>query len=474
MSNFEKILIVEDDELVASLYKRHFEAAGFEVLVETDGVEGYYQIFKQQPDAVLLDLLLPGMDGPSIIRKFRAQPKFANLPIIAFTNAFLSDIKRQAVSAGATQVFDKAAVAPHEIVLAVVNALTIDTEISTTQTPLQMESSDEDSRLDFMGEPPFHACSYTAPTTAQRVSAAQGATALTHTHNAFEKQARVPDGVAAEVDNIVVFQAAVQQEFLRKSDICVSDLRNTLGLLKVKEGQRPKPEVFLAMAQGAHTISENAAIVGLHHLAHLASALEALAQDLFKCPAEFSVATRLTLAKGIDMIARLVTCGSSCKLKEFGQFHVLVVDDDALARVLIGRSLDHAKLSHVATGNPEIALELSRENKFDLVILDVTMDGMSGFELCKALRKLNHYLHSPVIFVSSLSDFHSKVVSLQSGGNDFIVKPFAPAELALKSLLHMLGSQLAPETSGEKIKPEESGSKKSGEIEPQGQLLNGK
>jgi len=445
----KKILLIEDNELVADIYKRKFEAAGFAVQVEGNGSEGYYRIFKMHPDAVLLDLLLPGMDGPSIIRKFRAQREFAHLPIIVFTNAYLSDVGRDAVSAGATQVFNKATAEPREIIEAVVNALNKSVKAPEDSPIGLLESPREYAPVNILEESPFHSPSSFPPTVpdaegnpiqpAKQPKSSWGAPA-------DQRPQPVDAPPKDELDNEVAFQSLAQEEFLRKSGGRIEHLRNLLCHLKANAMTAREVGPFLDMAQIAHTLSGHAAIVGLHYLAHLAAALEALARELFECPSQFSIPTRRTIAKAIDMMARLVDFGSSCKLKEFSQFNVLVVDDEKIARAMISRTISRAKLAYVATGRPETALELLQENEFDLVILDVKMEGMSGFELCAALRKMDHYLHCPVVFVSSLSDFHSKIVSLQSGGNDFIVKPFAPVELELKVLLYMIGAQLIPET----------------------------
>ncbi len=61
--NARKILIIEDDHLIASIYKSKFEKAGYEVDVAYDGQTGFYRIHEIRPNAVLLDLMLPQMNG---------------------------------------------------------------------------------------------------------------------------------------------------------------------------------------------------------------------------------------------------------------------------------------------------------------------------------------------------------------------------------------------------------------------------
>ena len=83
------------------------------------------------------------------------------------------------------------------------------------------------------------------------------------------------------------------------------------------------------------------------------------------------------------------------------------------------------------------------EKRFDLIILDVDMPVMNGFELCTKLRALPAQTKTPVLFVTGLTDFESRARSTLSGGNDLIAKPFLFMELAVKALTHVLRGQLA-------------------------------
>src|SRR6476619_5883713 len=86
----KRILIVEDDAIVAKVYQRRLTKVGFRVSVASDGGEGFFSIIKDRPDAILLDLMLPQMDGLEILRKTRAQKQFERTPIIVFSNAFMN------------------------------------------------------------------------------------------------------------------------------------------------------------------------------------------------------------------------------------------------------------------------------------------------------------------------------------------------------------------------------------------------
>src|SRR6185436_7106161 len=111
----KKVLIIEDDPIVGHIYKTRLEKEGFEIEVCTDGQAGFYRTHEFHPDVVLLDLMLPKMNGVEILKKLRAQPQFARLPIIVFTNAYVPNMIQEAFSAGASQVFNKATLTPRQI-----------------------------------------------------------------------------------------------------------------------------------------------------------------------------------------------------------------------------------------------------------------------------------------------------------------------------------------------------------------------
>ena len=103
----KKILIIEDDPITAKIYRAMLEKQGCEVEVAADGQSGFDRVSEFRPDALLLDLMLPKTSGTEIIQKIRALNCFRDLPIIAFTNAFVPGMIENALKAGATKVFNK-------------------------------------------------------------------------------------------------------------------------------------------------------------------------------------------------------------------------------------------------------------------------------------------------------------------------------------------------------------------------------
>ncbi len=77
-----KILLIEDEEDISSLIKLQGELAGYKVLTEADGLNGYMAVEKERPDVIVLDVMLPGLSGLDVCRKIRANSDFDGTPII--------------------------------------------------------------------------------------------------------------------------------------------------------------------------------------------------------------------------------------------------------------------------------------------------------------------------------------------------------------------------------------------------------
>lgn len=102
-----KILVIEDDRVAAKLFGSWLAKAGHTVDTAADGTSGLERIAATQPDAVLLDLLLPGANGWDVLRVLRSTEGFASLPVVAYTNGFVKEMVDQAIAAGAQHVLNK-------------------------------------------------------------------------------------------------------------------------------------------------------------------------------------------------------------------------------------------------------------------------------------------------------------------------------------------------------------------------------
>src|SRR4249920_1339468 len=109
------------------------------------------------------------------------------------------------------------------------------------------------------------------------------------------------------------------------------------------------------------------------------------------------------------------------------EVQLLLVDDDPSAIQVMGRMLSQYPNQRFATSG-EAALRLARETTPDLIVLDVDMPGMTGFDVCEALKADPVLSGVPVIFVTSHEAPALEVAALQNGAADFVTKPLVAAQ----------------------------------------------
>ena len=128
---------------------------------------------------------------------------------------------------------------------------------------------------------------------------------------------------------------------------------------------------------------------------------------------------------------------------------ILIVDDTAANLIVMVDYLGSHGFSLVVAQDAEEAIERARFAQPDLILLDVMMPGMNGFEACRRLKMIEETGHIPVIFMTALSDPNDKISGFKAGGVDYITKPFQLEEvlarvnthLALQAMQRQLASQ---------------------------------
>lgn len=389
-----KVLIIEDDQLVANIYRNRLAVEGFVVEVANTGEAGLELAKKFQPDAAIIDLVLPKLSGLEVMKQLRGQPEFQKLPIIVFSNTYLSTMVQEAWKAGATKCLSKANCAPKEVVEAIRSVLGKATDAANKSSVV---------------EPRAKLGGHTIVTTKSDVP---GQTELRSSFNVSfpETMARLRQAVPA----------------LAKATTDPDRLNFT-------------QEIYRRI----HGLTGAAHLAGLAELAQLCEALEALVMELHEKPTTLNASTLRTLAAAIDSLPVLFDQSKAPAANQAGAGKhplapsILVVDDEPISRRAVTHALERAKLKSVGVDDPKVALKLLSETSYDLVFLDVDMPGMTGHELCTKLRALPRHKKTPVVFVTSLNDFQNRANSTMSGGNDFIAKPFPFLELAVKSLVYV-------------------------------------
>lgn len=115
---------------------------------------------------------------------------------------------------------------------------------------------------------------------------------------------------------------------------------------------------------------------------------------------------------------------------------ILVVDDQTTVVRVMGRMLSDRYIVHVATTG-ERALEIAEAQQPDLILLDMVMPGMNGFEVCERLKQNPATADIPVIFVTSMDDKHHEASGFKVGAVDYISKPPSPEVMHARVAVHL-------------------------------------
>lgn len=126
---------------------------------------------------------------------------------------------------------------------------------------------------------------------------------------------------------------------------------------------------------------------------------------------------------------------------------VLVVDDDPHIRQLLVFALEKAGLAAREAEDGEAALSAVAESAPDLVVLDINMPKLDGLEVCRRLRAKGDL---PILFLSSRDDEIDRVLGIELGGDDYVVKPFSPREVVarVQAILRRARAPKPAETAG--------------------------
>ena len=365
------ILIVDDDQFVTQIYPEKLEAQGFKVELTRDFDSTLQTLKKAGVDLVILDLCLPGINVVELIRNIRSDSTMQSLPIIAFSNPYLSNLTRAAVEAGARKYVAKVDNTPEQIIELV-------RELGVSAT----------SRV----------------------------------------------GVGSAIEELEANQEKLTSKLLINRPETLAKLRASYQNFTRTEREDLRRAALLQMHRQLRLLASGASALTLQKIARMSTALEGLLIELYTEPVKITPSVVRTVAHSIETLASLVDRAANSKGEVIASPNILVVDDEIISRETICSALGRAGFHAKSFDDPLAAQRLLEREHFDLIFLDVEMPGQTGLELCVKIRGMEPNRTTPIVFVTSHSDFGSRAQSTLSGGNDFIAKPFLLVELAVKAL----------------------------------------
>lgn len=389
----KKILLVEDEPIAQMLYQNRLQREGFKISLAEDGEVALNTLSNDKPDLVVLDLMLPKVNGPEVLKHIRTQELLKSTPVLIISNAYMSELSQKAMESGATRGMLKTECTPARLVETVRDMLGFRSAFDLSDKPISGEKQTEE----------------------------------------FEAAART-----AMADEMMLKET--RGEFIQKAPAEVGKIRE-LCLSYVKAAGTPAGEEPLSnLYKQVRFFATRAGLSGCVRIALLASAFEALLFDAVFKPGKATPSVSQTFAQAVDCLERLVQTNPGTN-EVIPKARILVVDDDAVCNLAMVGALKRAHFEPVSVEDPQKAVEMAQTARYDVVFLDINMPVLNGFQVCERLRGMPEYRETPVIFITSNGDFQNRARSILSGGNDLIPKPVSPVELVLKTTIRLLQPQ---------------------------------
>ena len=430
------VLVVDDDPISVTVIGQTLKDMA-EVVFASDGIEAIARANDDAPDLILLDVLMPGADGYEVCARLKADPNTRDIPIVFVSTLTEEGQEARGLLAGAVDYVTKP-VSPAILAARVRNHLAMKRQ----RDLLELASSrDEVTGL------------------GNRRRLEDGL------HSEWGRAARTQSPLTAIVVEIDAFPSfgelygpLATQECLRRvalsvstcarrpgdlvvrfmGDRCIALLPDTdeRGALTIAERMRAAVaslDIPHARArEGRLTLSAGVAVArptadarGANHASEfLARATrqldEAKRAGGNRCLLEATESAAVGLVSPIE--ARpAVTGGSAGRL--------FIVDDDATSRETLADMARRGGYEvETSAGGARVVAELSAARP-ELILLDILMPEMDGFEVCRRLKATPETSVIPIIFLSRVEDGPNKVLAFEVGGADYVEKPFQPEEV---------------------------------------------
>lgn len=245
----------------------------------------------------------------------------------------------------------------------------------------------------------------------------------------------ITDGSLTRNDEL---RAELREECLRDCSGAVVSIRQAMQAVAKNPTDVSKLQQLYSQM---HSLAGNASVMRLLTIARVVGAFDALLKQLVDKPDSNTQSVRRTMAQSIDLLGTLFE-GDGREV-DLVMARTLAVDDQQIALRSVMNALEKANLKSQALSDPSAGFSIAQEWQFDLIVLDHSMPGMTGTELCAKLRALPNYKKTPILFVTSASAFDNRAEICRSGASDVIAKPFLATELGLKALTLIIKSKIS-------------------------------
>jgi two-component system cell cycle response regulator len=401
--NNQKILIIEDNPTNLKLIRSLLGIGKYEVIEAMDADTGIQYAQQHRPDLILMDVQLPGMDGLSATRKLKKEPALKDIPVVAITAHAMQGDDKKALEAGCAGYISKP-LDTRKFLERIAQFLLKD---NCTEKTFERDIPGYRKRVLIVDDEPVNIKVLTAKLASDEyevIPAYSGKEAL-------EKAADTPpevillDIMMPEMDGYEVTRRLKEDPKTSHIPVIIlTALNETKDKLKALDAGA---EEFISKPVNSTELIARIKSMLLLRQYREQLDIRSQSEESFACP----------VSKGEPVLA-----STDSPL-------VLLVEDNERDVKLIQSYLHGQPYRVAVAASGEEGLLCVEREKVDLILLDIMLPGMDGFEVCRRLRKMEQARNVQIVVITSLNDLENKLTGIQLGVDDFLVKPLNAREL---------------------------------------------
>jgi two-component system, cell cycle response regulator len=411
-TNKAKILLIEPDADHASLLELSLGESDREILVAATAAQAEDILQRESVALIILELDLPDTDGRNLLMRLRARSRTAATPVLVLSAWSSPQIQTECLALGANAFYEE----PYD-------PATLSSSVSVwLQRSISVDSKDA-----LTGLP-------------DRVALAE----IYERLRSFYNFARDPLCVAVlDFDHFAtlndIYGFTTGDQVLRRAAELIRKMLRPSDFLARWEGQRFVLLLSSTSLQAASEVLDGALQAVRHET--FQGADEQAFRASFSAGVSEITSNRSTLERAVSETETILK-----EAKQSGRGRVftphtertpvkekvlLVEDDEVISKLLMYR-LEREGIDVVHYDNGARAFAEAHEHEPDLVLLDVRLPGMDGFELLSRLRRIPSYAKVPIMMLTAMGSEYDMVRGFEIGADDYVLKPFSPLELVAR------------------------------------------
>lgn len=241
--------------------------------------------------------------------------------------------------------------------------------------------------------------------------------------------------------NAVISTRALLDDFASDAPATFVNLATLCDKIKQKTREPELREELTKICSQLQNLKSGSALPQLRVVWQMTSAIEGLLKQLDNRITYVTPSTLRTLSKSLELLREFCATKAASETLTTPAIRILGVDDDPISRYALSWAIKKAFNQVDVVENGEAALKLANQHAYDAIFLDIRMPGMDGFELCANIRTISLNRTTPVVFVTAMRDFDSRLETVAKE-NDLIAKPFLGFEITVKVLTLALRKRL--------------------------------